>query len=103
MALKTTHFSGPVISDTGYVVGASVPMGGPIFRSGVYFGPNSMQPEGASAFALSTMQMVGFPVGKTTSFDRIGINCTALGAGSTVRLGIYNDNGFNTPGTLLVD
>ena len=42
------------------------------------------------------------PVG--TALDRIGIEHTvAGGAGSVIRLGIYNDDGYGQPGSLLID
>jgi len=53
---------------------------------------------GGSATAVDgKLCLVPFRATPGRSLDRIGINVTTLGAGSTIRLGIYPDDGFGYP------
>ena len=53
--------------------------------------------------ALDTLFANPFIISKTQTIDRMAVNITVLGSGSTPRLGIYTDDGNNYPGTLVVD
>lgn len=56
------------------------------------------------ALAANYLHGIPFVVTKTCTADRIAMEITVAGtAGSKVRLGIYLDNGSNSPGNLLVD
>lgn len=57
----------------------------------------------AAATPVSTnLYATGFEIHASRAFDRIGVEVTTLQAGSTIRLGIYNDAG-GLPTTLVVD
>ena len=56
------------------------------------------------ALGNGTLRLAPFVVDRPLKIDRIGAEITTAGeAGSTVRLGIYADNGNRYPGSLLVD
>ena len=74
------------------------------FASGLYYPPLAYAAETTNAITSQTMYAVPFPVSKTTTFDRIGIEYTAAGsAGCVGRLGIYGDVGRKPGATVLLD
>jgi hypothetical protein len=56
-----------------------------------------------AAPAQSTLLCTPMMVTAAETWDRVGLRCSAVVAGSTVRLGVYNDNGNGQPGTLLAE
>lgn len=51
-----------------------------------------------------SLRVAALYISKITIFDRIGCEVTTGGeSGSTIRLGIYADNGFQYPGSLVLD
>jgi hypothetical protein len=103
--MAVTRFSGVVSTTDSYLYGLSIPIEGPLLRSGLYYGVNSAMGEGTGSLSNNTIKYCGVIVGKTTSFDRIGVNIMTLGGDATAvaHLGIYFDTGFNAPGALLLD
>lgn len=74
------------------------------FRSGRYYNGNSTSSSAGSVFlAANILRAQPFPVPRLTAFDRISIDVSAPSVGSSVRLGIYNDNGSGFPGSLVLD
>lgn len=55
------------------------------------------------AIALNSLRVYRLRVSKTTTFDRAALYIPGSGAGSTVRLGIYADDGNNYPGSLVAE
>lgn len=60
------------------------------FKTGRYYNPEYFTAPTTSAPALSLLTLMPFVVGKTATFDRISVAVTAVGAGSVIRMGIYN-------------
>lgn len=61
------------------------------FISGRWYSPEIWSTaNGTIAPTLNLMYLMPFIVGKTTIFDRIGTEVTIVGAGSAIRLGVYN-------------
>lgn len=58
-----------------------------------------------SSLALPANQLnaYAYPIARTATYDRIGIDVATVEAGTFVRLGIYEDDGSGYPGDLLVD
>ena len=74
-----------------------------VVRVGEYL---ASSPGGASSYAIQANRLYGglFILARDMTFDRIGINVTAGGGGSTkARLGIYNEGENLAPGSLLLD
>ncbi len=59
-------------------------------------------PDTTLAMTQSRMVLAQFAA-RAALIDQIAVEVTTLAAGSSVRLGIYNDDGFGRPGTLLAD
>lgn len=55
------------------------------------------------ALTANRLYAIPFIVTKVMTVDQMSINVTTLGSGSSVRVGIYADNGNNYPGALVVD
>jgi hypothetical protein len=53
------------------------------------------------ATTAGTLIATPFIVSRVTTFSKIGINCTTLGAASTARVAIYQDNGNLYPSNLI--
>jgi hypothetical protein len=53
--------------------------------------------------ATSSMRLTPYVVEKVTTIDGMAIAVTATAAGSSVRMGIYRDNGNTYPGKLVTD
>jgi hypothetical protein len=71
--------------------------------SGAYFAPTASKASGTYNTATTTNAMIVL-LGKAVTLTELAVKVTSAGdAGSTIRLGIYNDNGSHYPGTLLVD
>jgi hypothetical protein len=66
-----------------------------------YTAPSSART--TASLADGTLCAHPFWVGQPMSFDRIGAEITTLIAASSVRLGIYADNGRGSPGALIVN
>jgi hypothetical protein len=81
-----------------YVQGFAPPLSG---RSGEYWG--SPVVKSTTALLTGTMYVFSVYVPFAVTLDRIGAEVTVLAAGSTLTLGIYNDDGGGLPGTLLLD
>lgn len=74
------------------------------FASGRYYSGPGAGIGGATTFTNQRQFFTPFHVQKATAFNQIMVNCTVIGnSTAVVRLGIYNDNGSGTPGTLVVD
>jgi predicted secreted protein len=58
---------------------------------------------GTAALLAGTLYAFPVFVPIQLTVDRIGVEVTTLAAGSTVTLGIYDDNGVGLPGNLLID
>lgn len=70
-----------------------------------WYGPISFgsASNGTKVSVQAQMEAYPFVVNQSTTFDRIGINCSGAGtAGAVVRLGIYNNSG-GLPTTLVLD
>lgn len=73
----------------------------PRYRSGFYYGPQTGRTVNGNG--ADNLTAVPFWVGESWTFDRIACAVTTAAAGSTVRLGIYADNGQGLPGALVLD
>lgn len=78
----------------------------PVWRSpkaGIYIWPTAPD-TGTFAQADGQAKGIPLPIADRTAVDRIACEVTSAGTtGAVVRLGIYEDNGENNPGALLVD
>lgn len=71
------------------------------FASGYWYQQANYN-SGTTATVNNELLAIGLPVLTSTTFDRIGCEVTTAAASSTIRLGIYADNG-GKPGALIVD
>lgn len=71
--------------------------------SGSYYGSQFGGSRDAAVLAANTSRAAPFAVPRQTSFQSIGIEVVTPAVGSTIRLGIYEDDGTGKPGELLVD
>jgi hypothetical protein len=72
------------------------------FVTGLYSQPDVVGADNQTVvLGNGTLTALPFSVGRTTTFDRIGIEVTTLAAATNLRMGIYNDAGG--PGSLLLD
>jgi len=76
-------------------------------RTGNYYGSFITGAAQTTQGIASANSLRAFPfyLPKTTTFDRIAVRVTTLATGTTprLRLGIYEDNGNNYPGKLVLD
>ncbi|HUO50243.1 MAG TPA: hypothetical protein VMU25_01600 [Candidatus Paceibacterota bacterium] len=70
-----------------------------------YSSPNSGTALTTGSPTVNKLYAIPFVVSKATTIDQMAINVTTVGSGGTgnERVGIYNDNGNDYPGTLVVD
>jgi hypothetical protein len=59
----------------------------------------------STAFAISGdgLYATPYPINRTATYDRIGIQVSTLEAGKNIRFGIYEDDGAGYPGDLVID
>lgn len=80
--------------------------GGPasqrVFNAGRYYPAGGPQGPTTNPLNLSQLVLIPFECGEAAVFDRIAIEVTALGAGGTVRLGLYDSLDGN-PNALKAD
>lgn len=70
-----------------------------------YTSPSTGAALTTGAGTVNVLRAIPFVVSKATTIDQMAINVTTAGAGGAgkARVGIYNDNGNNYPGSLVVD
>lgn len=73
------------------------------FRTGEYIETLLGTTAAANALTANKLYAVPFVVARAMTFDRIAVQVTTLAAGSSIRLGIYNDGTNLYPGALLLD
>lgn len=73
------------------------------FTSGLFYPPSCPGPSvAAGILGLNNLVVVPFEVGQATTFDRISVGVTVVGgAGSVIRLAIYNSTAGLVPNALL--
>lgn len=72
------------------------------FKTGLYYRSGTDGDVGVGiATTPSTLSFSPFPVGRTTTFDRIAIEITTAGASMVERLGIYRAGTDGMPGALV--
>lgn len=80
--------------------------GGPasqrVFNAGRYYPAGGPQGPATNPLNLSQLVLIPFECGEAAIFDRIAIEVTTVGAGSVVRLGLYDSLDGN-PNNRLVD
>lgn len=72
------------------------------FTSGQFYGSPTANVS-TTAFTAGDLRVAPFLVGVTTTFDRIAVDLVTGAASSTVRMGIYSDNGSGYPAALVLD
>ena len=72
-------------------------------KTGEYYGATPHGPPLSTAMTANRLHAMPFLVARDITIDRIAIQVTALAAGASARLGIYNLGTNLTPGTLLLD
>jgi hypothetical protein len=75
----------------------------PVIASGLYSSWGGASSPGASSAIPDALNVfLRFPVSRSLTLDRIGLEITTLGAASVVRLGIYAETA-GQPSTLILD
>lgn len=94
----------------GFRSGGSGAAGGPLgfmpgrtFVTGHYYTGMMSASDGTGTITQNVEFAIRFEVGQAKTFDRIGLEITTGVALGTARLGIRQDSGVGTPGTLLLD
>jgi len=82
--------------------GAAGAVYGQVPRSGGYLAALTLTP-GTAALVAQQARCTEVVLSATATADRIGIEVTAGGAGSTIGLAIYNSDSTGMPGTLVLD
>ena len=75
---------------------------GVVMRPGLYYIPSNITATGGQALVSGDLGAVPFILAAGATLDSIGVNVTSGAAGSTVRLGIYDDD-TGYPGDLVLD
>lgn len=75
----------------------------PPMRSGCIYQPQFVGSRGKAQLTADTAAAAPFAVPRATSFDQLSIEVTTAAAGSTVRLGVYADDGQGRPGARVLD
>lgn len=76
-------------------------LGAMSYSPGYYYGPHGRR--NPLTLVSGRMYMVPWYLTSRQAFSAMAVHVTTLAAGSTIRLGIYTDNGSNAPGTLLIE
>lgn len=81
-----------------------VPFSSGRFKSGFYSLIGSTGTGTNNSNGNGSLRLYAFACGQTVALSRMGAEITSAGdAGSTLRLGIYADDGFGMPGALVLD
>lgn len=75
----------------------------PPMRAGCAYQPQFVGTRGKAQLTADTASAAPFVVPRATAFDQLSLEITTAVAGSTVRLGIYADDGAGRPGALVLD
>lgn len=80
-------------------------VGGPWqkLKTGLWVGPPASVPTTGTQGSQNRLQVTPLFIGNSGTLDRIACEVTAVAASSTVRMGVYADNGAHYPGSLLVE
>lgn len=72
-------------------------------KSGVYYGPTATAVTSANALPLNRLYCMPLHLAQDTTLDRIGVEVDVAAGSSTIRLGVYDDDGNGYPGARLLD
>lgn len=94
-----------VVDFTGAVVTAASSIGPPFYVAGNWYSTMASATTAMSAALVeNTLYAMPFYCGKSHTFQALSMDVTGLGgAGSVLRMGIYQDNGSGYPGALIID
>jgi hypothetical protein len=71
--------------------------------AGRYHRPQGVVSVGTGSLGAGYKTLIPMKIDKATTLKSLSVNCTAAAAGSTVRLGVYSDDGGGKPSALLLD